>query len=483
MHELLGAGSAGPGKSLVLLMDPMEQIAVEHQRCLNKSHPYHLEWGASVGWAIHFRRTMPMLEHTMARAQRFFPRIDPEATFDKQKHTWTFKSGMKFQFAHCAESNDYEGYQSSEYTHIAFDELVQFEEDQYENITSRLRSSDPVLRQMLKVRAASNPFFKREAKVNISVKDPHWVRKRFVDPWPQGGRILRKKLKMRDGTVTYRTRLYLPATLYDNPDPVFVADYEATLLDKPAHIRQAMLYGDWYVTPGSHYGDDWERSLHTCQPFKIPGDWRIFRSMDWGYKSFGCIGWYAIDYDGNLFKFHEYSFRLKKAAEVAQRVKEIERSYGLWTPNGSGIIGPADTQLWEERGDTGISKAQEFANAGVSWVRANKKSRARNSQLFLDRLKDRRAMTPGIVFFETCRDTIRTIPGIQSDPNDPESPQEGGDDHWHDETLYACSYASNEHVGTSRVAVMDKRYRDDDEEERDFTIDTRGKLGYGSRVE
>lgn len=368
-------------------------------------------------------------------------------------------------------------------TSVAFDELVQFEEDQYENITSRVRSSDPMLRTMLKVRSASNPFFRREGKVNLSIRDPHWVRKRFVDPHPPGGRIMKRTLKRADGSTTYKTRIYLPATLYDNPDPQFVQDYEATLLDKPAHIRNAMLYGDWYVTPGSHYGDDWDRRIHTCREFRIPSDWRIFRSMDWGFKTHGCVHWWAIDYDGNMFCIREMSFRMKKADAVAQMVKEVEKSMGIWGARGSSITGPADTQIWEERGDTGLSKVQEFSSAGVGWVRANKKSRARNSQHFLIRIKDRRAGVPGIIFFETCTDAIKTIPGIQSDPHDPDAPAEGGDDHWHDSVLYACSYASTKNVGSSRDMCKKRLADDDNDDEPDFALSTRGKYGYGSKVE
>lgn len=482
--EALGAGSAGPGKSLVLLMDPMEQVALEHNRCLEAKHPYPLRWGDSSARIVHFRRTMPMLTHTMDRAARFFPRIDPDCSFDKQRHTYTFKSGLKYQFAHCAESNDHEGYQSSEYSGMYFDELVQFEEEQYHALRVRVRSSDPLLSKMLKVRAASNPFFRREAGSTTSVSDPHWVRKRFVDPAPKGGVVLKKVMRMRDGRDETVTRIYLPATLYDNPDPDFVKQYEVKLMDSPPHIRQAMLYGDWYVNPGSFYGDDWIREVHICAPFKIPGDWRIIRGMDWGYKSFGCIMWAAIDYDGNMIVFKEFMFRMLDARQVAERVREYEKAMGLWRNGSSGITGPADTQLWERRGETGKTKAQEFAEVGVGWTKADKRSRARNAQLFLTRLRDRRAMVPGIMFFETCETAVKTIPGIQADVNDPECPVDGGDDHAHDVVGYLCAYASHAGVGTSRDSVKDRAERAEDDEDKDLELSTgRGKLGYGNRVE
>lgn len=369
-------------------------------------------------------------------------------------------------------------------SHLGLDELTQFEGEQYDALRVRVRSADPVLSGMLKVRSASNPFFRREAGVNLKIRDPHWVRKRFVDPAPKGGVILKRTYTMRDGRKETKTRIYLPATLYDNPDPEFVKQYEVTLMDSPPHIRQAMLYGDWYVNPGSYYGDDWIRSEHVCAPFKVPSDWRIFRAMDWGFKAWGVIGWWALDYDNNLICIREFSFRGMDAKKVAERVKSIEIGMGLWRRGMSGITGPADTQLWEQRGDTGKTKAQEFAEVGVSWTKADKRSRAHNAQRMLTRMQDRRAKVPGVMFFETCEGCIRTIPAIQADRDDPEAPAEGGDDHWHDMACYACAYASNDFVGTSKGAISSRAEREDEDEDRDIEVSTgRGRLGYGSSVE
>lgn len=481
VNELLGAGAAGPGKSMVLLFDPLEQILIEHQRCYDKHHPHFQRWGQSTGWALHLRRESPMLQETIQRSQRFFPQIDPNAHFDTKLTTWTFSSGFKYQFGHCQHDSDWGNYLSKQYTHIGFDELTQFNEEQYHQVSARLRSGDPVLRPLLKIRACSNPFCKREKSANYTVNDPHWVRKRFVDPEPNGRVILRRVLKRRDGTKFERTMMYLPATLYDNPDKDFVQNYEEQLIDKPAHIRQAMLYGDWYVTVGSHYADDWNKDIHVCDPFKIPSHWRISRSMDWGFKSWGVILWWALDPDGTLYCIREFSFRLMDAAKVAARVKEIEKELGLWHGGRSRITGPADTQLWEERGDTGISKAQEFARAGVMWKPANKRSRARNSQLLIKRLKAHSGgMTiPGIVFFRSCVDCIRTIPGIQTDANDPEAPLEGGDDHWHDAVVYECAEIEKPGVGTSKDRARESYEREDEE---DDGPQDRGRYGYGSKV-
>ena len=41
---------------------------------------------------------------------------------------------------------------------------------------------------------------------------------------------------------------------------------------------------------------------HVVKPFKIPDNWVRFRSMDWGSAKPYAVGWYAVDYDGNLLE-------------------------------------------------------------------------------------------------------------------------------------------------------------------------------------
>ena len=120
-----------------------------------------------------------------------------------------------------------------------------------------------------------------------------------------------------------------------------------------------------------------------------------------------------------------------------------------------------------------------MAEVGVNWVKANKARRS-NSQLLIERLKDHRNYTtkPGFMVFPDCVNTIRTIPAIQTDENDQDCPADGGEDHWHDETLYAHAHASNGRRGVA------KRSREEDDwaaEDRKVKVSSgrRGRTGYG----
>ena len=471
--------------SVVLLWEPLAQIMVEHQRCLQDGkagrpmHQHHQSWGSSTGWALHLRRTRPMLDLTISRAARAFPKIDPGAKWNGEKTTWTFSSGYRYQFGHCKDPDSWEQYMSAEFSWIGFDELVQFEQEQYDQISGRARSSDPVLRKMVKVRSMSNPVMRRERGESFTQNDPQWVRKYFVEPAPEGRQTIKKPVTRSTGETEYITRLYLPAKLHDNPDPQFVLDYERTLLGKPEHIRKALLEGDWWVTPGAFFADVWRQNLHIRKPFAVPHDWPRFRSMDWGFKSPGCVHWWTIDPDDNLICEKELTFKGKTDKQVAARIREIEENLGLWQAGRSTITGPADTQIWEERGNSAKAMATVFADNGIQWTYADKKSRTMNAQRVLARLGDHRGGTcdPGLMFFSNCKMMITTLPGIQAEATDPETPMKGGMDHWYDSLAYATAFAS--HGAKGIPARFDI---DDEDEEWEERKRYRGRHGYGSKV-
>lgn len=482
-HEALGAGAAGPGKTICLRFEPLAQIVTEHQRCADPKHKYPLQWGQSIGWALFLRRTLKQLEQTINESHREFPQIDPGVTWDASRTTWTFSSGYTYQFGHCKETHSWADYIGQAYTIILYDELNMFEEEQYNQINSRLRTTDPVLAKMLKIRAMSNPTMRREAGDSFTSKDPGWVKRYFVDPCPEGNKILTYNIRMLNGEIRKRTRIYLPARLSDNPDKAFVSQYEESLQANKPHIRQALLYGNWDAVVGAYWGEDWRPEIHTCEPFEIPFEWPMFRSMDWGFKRPGCIHWWALDEEDNLYCVRELYFQLKTDQEMARAIRAVEEDMELWKNGRSSIIGPADNQLWESRGETGLSKAQVMARMGVPWVRASKGpgSRAHNAERLLARIQahEMSAKHPGLKVFRTCRQLIRTLPIIQTDPTNAEQPMDGGEDHAVDSAMYAAAYASHGRRGIARR----RREKEAWELEQDMAASVnRGRDGYGGSI-
>lgn len=479
--------------SMVLLADPLEQVLVEHLRCTQdeKAIPAGippdlkqaivnnpLRWGYSEGWALHLRRTLTRLGETIERAHRMFPLIDPDVDWNEKKNMFTFSSGFKYQFGHCKDRNDHTNYLGQQYSWVGFDELIEFLERQYHAICSRVRSGDKVLMKMLKRRSMSNPKLSDAKGESIDIDDPMWVRRYFVDPAPNGNTILRKKIVLASGEVTYVRKLFLPATLYDNPDKDFVRQYEIELRSRPKHIQDAYLFGKWDSVVGSFFEHSYSPDVHRCRPFKIPQNWPIFRALDWGYVSEGCLGYYALDPGADtLFKFWECVFKRKRVTDfITSVVKPFEEANKLWSPfKGSLVYGPADTQIWEERGESALSKYQEFVQNGVDWCYADKRSREDNAQRVHERLvaHENFSRPPKLIFFENCKSSYQVLSGMQTDPNKPTEPLKGGFDHPYDETSYACAYIHGRVIDPPNYKgrVVEK----DDVEERDVS---RGSFGY-----
>jgi hypothetical protein len=440
VREILYGGTAGCGKSVWLEWDPIiTQVFGEHARFLEyraKGVPWK-----SQGWAIHFRREFPMLQQTMAKVQEIVPKVDPGAHWNGDDKIWTFTCGYRYQFAHLQREQDYRIYDSSAYTAIYFDELIQFLESQYKFLSSRLRTGDPILRQKLRLCSATNPDAPPEGL---------WVKERFVDPAPDGRKVIVEDVQMSDGTIEETERLYIPARLGDNPDPAFRRDYEKTLRKLPYHVMKARLLGDWNIVEGAFFAHEWKPDVHVVEPFEIPSGWTRFRAMDWGYKEACVILWIAVNKEGDLVVYREVTFnhkvpesKRKDAQLVALSIRQIEIANGEWDlkRDCSKLTGPADTQIWAKMGTIGPSMYESFAHVGVYWEKCTKDEVASTAEV-QRRLRDiprSKQARPGVTVFRTCQRLIETFPTVKTDKDNSELPDTKGQ-HWYDAFKYAVMH-------------------------------------------
>ena len=256
IFEQFYGGAAGGGKSEVLLMKPLVRQWTDNSKFQG----------------IILRRTYKELEESLIeRSKRggiskdgveipsFY---DFSAEFNEQKKKWRFPSGATITFGHAEQEEDVRKYDTSEYQYAAFDELTSFTEFQYKFIAfSRVRSSIPGVPAI--VCSASNPG-------NIGHR---WVRERFVEPCPQGSKIIAERIN--DQLVK---RIFIPAFLRDNPklmenDPLYITRLEML----PEADKRAKLYGDWWTFEGQVFGefrdqlmpDEPANASHTIAPSAI----------------------------------------------------------------------------------------------------------------------------------------------------------------------------------------------------------------------
>ncbi|SNR38543.1 phage terminase large subunit [Blastococcus mobilis] len=223
VFEMLYGGAAGGGKSYWL-----RHSAVLY--CL--THP-----GAYVAIV---RRTLPMLRKTHHRPLQDICR--GLATHNKSDLSWTFPNGAVLQLISLTHDGDEQDYKSVEFDRLYFDELTEFTEAQYTYMLTRLRSSNGHPTAAI---GATNPEGVGYA----------WVKRRFVKPRPgdlaegQGQPVACEPWRppLPDGSGPGRARVFVPATLLDNPALLAAnPEYEMTLRSMTdPRKRKALLEGDW----------------------------------------------------------------------------------------------------------------------------------------------------------------------------------------------------------------------------------------------
>ena len=371
--ETLFGGAAGGGKSFGQLVDALI---------------YASKYAGSKQ-AI-FRRTFRQLEMSIIRTARgMYPR--EIATYNEGKHTYRFKNGSIIDFCYCDSENDVYQYQSAEYDVIRFDELTHFTEYMYVYLISRCRGANGFPKA---IKSSTNP----------GGVGHNWVKSRFLSI---GAPNTVHEIKNESGRST--TRMFIPSLVQDNSflmenDPDYIARLE-TLPDKE---KRALLYGDWDIFDGMYFSE-WNYEQHTCEPFPIPKEWKVYRTMDYGLDCFAML-WIACDDIGNAYVFREFARSDMTISQAAEKAIELtdEQVYDTLAP----------PDLWNRSQETGKSKALLFDEAGL---RLNKSNNDREAGWLAIRelLKVNKDGFSRLKIFRNCTRLINDLPLLQHDDKKP----------------------------------------------------------------
>lgn len=305
IREALYGGGVGSAKSDVLLM-----YAIVHR------------WHENPRFKQVFqRRTFPELKKEIVpRSRELY--LNFGATFNKTDMVWTFprmdqlggtgmgNMGAMIFLGHCENEDDVHNYDSMEINLYTPDELTSFTEYIYNYIAhSRVRTQVGTNLPAV-IRAAGMP-----GDIGHT-----WVKKRFIDPCPEGGKILLGKGGNK--------RIYVHATLADNPhiDPT----YAQSLENLPEAEKRAKKYGDWSAYLGQvfdefrdkHYIDEPDNAIHVIEPFGIPSFWPKIIIGDWGFRAQTYILGAAISPSYRVYLYREESWRYTKIEEWAPFVRD-----------------------------------------------------------------------------------------------------------------------------------------------------------------
>ncbi|WP_110953050.1 PBSX family phage terminase large subunit [Anaerosinus massiliensis] len=256
----------------------------------------------------------------------------------------------------------------------------------------------------------------------------HWLKRRFFDE--------------PNINVLAKTTNYLCNEFLDEADKQVFEDMKK---NDPGRYKVAGL-GEWGIAEGQFFSM-WRDSLHVVQPFKIPEGWMRFRSMDWGSYHPYSVGWYAVDYDGNLWRYRElYGYGGKPnvgtketAIQVAEKIAAYERDDNI-------SYGVLDNACWARTGTSGPSIAEEINNTLIKHKKIPFMECEKGREQMAEQVKLRLVghtntdgvQIPAVRFFSTCYHAIRTIPMLTHDKIHPEKVDTTGEDHPYDELGYAC---------------------------------------------
>jgi terminase large subunit-like protein len=452
VFEVLYGGARGGGKTDATLGD-----FVNHGSLYGRD---------AIGLCVRRQRTH--LVEMIERSKQIYGPIG--AKYHAQDKMWRFPNGARLTFAYLENDSDAEAYQGWNTTRVYVEEMGQFP------------NPTPIFKLMATLRSP-NPAVKVGFRATANPGGPGhlWCRQRYIDPSPQGMKIIKDTYTNPfTGKSHPIERVFIPSKVVDNKY-CNTAQYISQLqLSAGRRLLQAWLYGDWSIIEGAFF-EEWDEEKHVIKPFVIPAHWTRFCSADWGSAAPFAIHWWAVvpDESEAFSAYFDIRANAPKVPEKLQYRNDLPAGsivcYREWygSPNHSnqglkmtaeevanGIVereryeprdhaGRArityrviDPDACKDKGGPSIAERMARSPNYVFWQPADNMRVGRRGNLggwdsLRARLKGNSDGRPMIYFFDNCEDAIRTLPVMQHDPDNPEDVMEG-EDHAPDSVRYAC---------------------------------------------
>ncbi len=439
-------------KTQLVLQSPNER-----QKLFLASHAKHVGYGGARGggksWAVRdktkrlclrykgikvliVRRTYPELVNNHINQLR--EELNGIARYNKSEKMFTFPNGSTIKFGYCNNDKDLDQYQGAEYDVIFLDEATQLQEMWIKKITACVRGV--------------NSFPKRiYYTCNPGGASHGYIKRLFIDKQYESGEV----------PTDYE---FIQALVTDNKalmesQPDYIKQLEAL----PPKLREAWLYGRWDIFEGQFFEDfrmtpdidlcakagvtveealQQRRFTHVIEPFDIPRGWNIMRSYDFGYNKPFSLGYWAVDYDGVLYRILEmYGCTATpdegvkgSPDEQFKRISEFEREHP-WLKGKKIVDSVADPAIWDS--SRGESIAETAMRYGIYFSPGDNERIAGWMQVHY-RLQFDDNGYPRMYFFNNCKAAIRTLPLMMFSETRPEDLDTKLEDHCPDEIRYMC---------------------------------------------
>ena len=364
------------------------------------------------------------------------------AKYNKTDKVFNFPNGSTIWFGYCACDGDLGQYQGAEYDVVFIDEAGQLPEDWIKKINACVRGTNGYPKRTyytLNPGGPSHGYFKRL-----------FVDRRFEDG---------------ENPDNYS---FVQALVTDNralmeTQPEYVQELESL----PPKLREAWLHGSWDIFEGQFFEDfrpdppaDKAAELglsteelrrrhkwcHVIAPFDLSvGErrgWNIVRSYDFGYGKPFSLAWWAVDYDGVLYRIMEMYGCTQTPNEGVKwspdeqfrRIREVEDTHP-WLKGRKIVDSVADPAIWDA--SRGESIAETAARYGIYFTPGDNQRIPGWMQVHY-RLQFDKEGYARMYVFDSCRAFIRTMPLMMYSETHPEDLDTTLEDHVADEVRYMC---------------------------------------------
>lgn len=435
-------------KQTQFLMDRHKHIGYGGARGGGKSHAVRMK---AVGLGFRYpgiklaivRRTYPELMRNHVEPLKKILNVGyPDknkraAVYNKTERVMTLLNGSTISFMYCDNERQLERFQGLEIDVLFIDEATQYDELWLQKMVACVRGVNGFPKR---VYYTCNPGGRGHA----------YIKRIFID----------RRYKTGENPEEYS---FIRALVTDNKALMETnPDYKRQLEALPPKLRKAWLEGDWNIFEGQFFEEFLEepsetvaeecglsveelkrqrRWTHVIEPFDIPKQWTVFRSFDWGYsKPFSCA-WWAVDFEGCMYRILELYGCTQTPNEgvkwepnkVFDKIHEVETTHP-WLA-GRNIGGVADPAIWDS--STGVSIEEVAAKHRVYFSKADN-ARIPGWMQMHYRLAFDEDGYPMLYVFSNCKAFIRTIPLLVYDDVKVEDLDTDMEDHVADESRYAC---------------------------------------------
>lgn len=288
-----------PGEEHYLAEGVWNHNTGKTRACLEKIFFMLMKYPGSRGLIVRKTREAMTTSVLVTLEEKVIPAGSPilEGPQRKLRTSYVFPNGSELDVGGMDKSSKV---MSTEYDVIGVFEATELTEEDYENLTSRLRNYVIPYQQII---ADCNPG-----------PPSHWLNRRANDP-KKG--IVRLKSYHRDNPVFFDMKL---------------GDFNEqgkAYLKKLSNLtgvrRLRLLEGLWRAAEGAVYGD-WRNDLHMVDELPAGWEqWRKVRSIDFGFNNpFVCL-WGAVDPDGDIYIYRQMYMTQRTVNQHAK---------GVWNEDG-----------------------------------------------------------------------------------------------------------------------------------------------------